>query len=101
MSTLTSPEREHLRAVVYIRGAIPQLFYGRNRESLLRRALRALNLWEPGFASTRSDRVELQRRIGVVSGNRSLWEVLLTLRHADVLPDKQHWRTREAGSTGR
>lgn len=80
------------RARVIISGATDQFAYGKNPDRLMAKAVRLLTVFPPGLGSLFPRNIILERKIGEVSGNQSLWEYVRTLNYEDVPEDQHEWR---------
>lgn len=82
------------RACIYVSGSTTEFLYSEKQEALLRRAIKALTRFQPGCASLWPDRIEIQRKIGTLSGKRSLWETVQIIRYENLTHDQHYWRKR-------
>jgi hypothetical protein len=60
------------------------------------RAVKLLTVFAPGTGNLYPKAVELEKNVGYISGNRSLWEHVFTLRYQDVPEDQHEWRKIDA-----
>jgi hypothetical protein len=60
------------------------------------RAVKLLTVFAPGTGNLYPKVVELEKNVGYISGNRSLWEHVRTLNYQDVPEDQLEWRKRDA-----
>lgn len=93
-----SPEPVRYRIAVFISGVQTQYFYAwgeAQRATQLRAAIKALTNREPGANNGIPRQVVVEKRLRIISGKKSSWEVVQTVPYEN-LPDEQlEWKQRK------